>query len=129
MLLLTAAAMLVVNSIHSNESSPPHRQHHRRLRLRRHHHHYHYHRSQQQPQQDIVISDLARRTKNFTGAEIAGLCRSTASFALNRQVDPLNPTKRPDLKSIKIVPADFEAALKEVGAHTYTLHARAHAPE
>lgn len=30
---------------------------------------------------------LAERTKNFSGAEIEGLVKSAASFALNRQVD------------------------------------------
>ena len=64
---------------------------------------------------EIVIEDLARRTKNFTGAEIAGFCRSAASFALNRQVDPLNPQKRPDLSKIRLTPGDFNMALGEVG--------------
>lgn len=30
---------------------------------------------------------LTERTKNFSGAEIEGLVKSAASFALNRQVD------------------------------------------
>jgi len=64
--------------------------------------------------EDIIIEDLARKTKNFTGAEIAGLCRSAASFALNRQVDPLQPQKRPDISKVRLAPADFDRALKEV---------------
>lgn len=62
----------------------------------------------------IDIADLARKTTNFTGAELAGVCRSAASFALNRQVDAKEPTKPPDLSKVKLVISDFEAALSEV---------------
>jgi vesicle-fusing ATPase len=62
---------------------------------------------------EIDVADLATRTKNFTGAELAGLCRSAASFALNRQVDAKMPTKAPDISKVKLEPADFEAALSE----------------
>lgn len=70
-------------------------------------------------QSDISIPDLARRTKNFTGAEIAGFCRSAASFALNREVDPLNPQKRVDIQKIRLTTSDFDMALKEVGMCMY----------
>ena len=63
---------------------------------------------------DIVLESLARRTKNFTGAEIAGLCRSAASFALNRNVNPLEPAKPPDLTKVGLTSNDFDEALKEV---------------
>ena len=36
---------------------------------------------------DVDLADLARRTKNFSGAEIEGLVKSAVSFALSRQVD------------------------------------------
>ena len=62
---------------------------------------------------EIDVADLATRTKNFTGAEIAGFCRSAASFALNRQVDAKMPTKAPDISKVKLELADFEAALSE----------------
>ena len=35
---------------------------------------------------DVDLAGLAARTKNFSGAEIEGLVKSAASFALNRQV-------------------------------------------
>lgn len=35
---------------------------------------------------DIDLGSLAARTKNFSGAELEGLVKSAASFALNRQV-------------------------------------------
>lgn len=33
---------------------------------------------------DVDIMSLAARTKNYSGAELEGLCKSAASFALNR---------------------------------------------
>lgn len=39
--------------------------------------------SRQSP--DVDILDLARRSKNFSGAEIEGLVKSAVSFALARQ--------------------------------------------
>ena len=33
---------------------------------------------------DVSIEELARQTKNYTGAEIEGLVKSAASFSLNR---------------------------------------------
>jgi SpoVK/Ycf46/Vps4 family AAA+-type ATPase len=65
---------------------------------------------------DISILDLAQKTKNFTGAEIAGFCRSAASFALNRQVD-VQKAGSVDVSKVKLVAGDFEAALQEVSMH------------
>jgi len=36
---------------------------------------------------DVALQDLAGRTQNYSGAEIEGLCKSAAAFALNRHVD------------------------------------------
>ncbi|KAL0035187.1 hypothetical protein WJX79_005010 [Trebouxia sp. C0005] len=74
---------------------------------------------------DIDLWSLAERTKNFSGAEIEGLVKSAASFALNRQVD-VNDLDKPVIEeNIKIEMADFERALSEVkpafGAVTETL--------
>jgi len=35
---------------------------------------------------DVQIDELVSRTKNFSGAEIAGLVKSATSFAFNRHV-------------------------------------------
>jgi vesicle-fusing ATPase len=35
---------------------------------------------------DVDIMELARETKNFSGAEISGLVKSATSFAFNRHV-------------------------------------------
>ena len=36
--------------------------------------------------EDVDIEDLAKRTKNFSGAELEGLVRSATSTAINRTV-------------------------------------------
>jgi len=78
---------------------------------------------------DVDLAELARRTKNFSGAELEGLVKSAASFALNRNVD-INDLHRPlDEESIRVTGADFEAALAEVapafGAASESLQAYA----
>jgi len=62
--------------------------------------------------EDVDISELATETKNYTGAEIEGLVRSATSFALNRQIDPKNPTKPIDPE--QVTRSDFDNALGEV---------------
>ena len=63
---------------------------------------------------DVDLAELARRTGNFSGAEIEGLVKSAVSFALMRQVD-MNDIGAPiDEENIKVTMADFEKALLEV---------------
>ena len=63
---------------------------------------------------DVDIVELAKRTSNFSGAEIEGLVKSAVSFALTRQVD-MNDIGAPiDEDNIKVTMADFEMALLEV---------------
>jgi vesicle-fusing ATPase len=63
---------------------------------------------------DVSIEELATLTRNFTGAEIEGLVRSATSFALNRQIDPKNPTKPIEPEKVKVTMEDFFNALEEV---------------
>ena len=60
---------------------------------------------------DVDVADLAKRTKNFSGAEIEGLVKSAVSFALARQVDFQNLGAM-DIgeDNVKIERADFERA-------------------
>jgi vesicle-fusing ATPase len=58
------------------------------------------------------LPELSERTKNFTGAELEGLVRDAASFALARNIDPAN-MKNVDEKAIKVEWSDFQAALSE----------------
>ncbi len=52
---------------------------------------------------DIDLWSLAERTKNFSGAELEGLVKSAASFALNRQVDVNDLSKPIDEDNIKVI--------------------------
>eukprot|EP01083_Nonionella_stella_P066507 175180_1 len=64
---------------------------------------------------DVDFAVLAERTKNFTGAEIAGLIKSTTSFAYYGNMDIRDENiGLDDMKSIKVNMAAFERALGEV---------------
>lgn len=63
---------------------------------------------------DVDLFELATRTKNFSGAELEGLVKSAASFALNRQIDVNNLNKTIDEDSIKVCMQDFITAMEEV---------------
>lgn len=64
---------------------------------------------------EVSLQALAKKTKNYTGAEIEGVVKSAASFSLNRcnnlfdlqTVAQINPDS-------KIEEKDFEQALQEV---------------
>jgi vesicle-fusing ATPase len=67
---------------------------------------------------DVNLEELAARTKNYSGSELAGLIRSATSYALygNIDVTKVQPTEKPevkDIKNIKIVMEHFLAALDE----------------
>ena len=64
--------------------------------------------------EDVDLYELATKTKNFSGAEIEGLVKSAASFALNRQIDVNNLNKVIDEDSIKVCMQDFITAMDEV---------------
>ncbi len=64
--------------------------------------------------EDVDLYELATRTKNFSGAELEGLVKSAASFALNRQIDVNNLNKVIDEDSIKVSMQDFVTAMEEV---------------
>lgn len=50
---------------------------------------------------DVDLAELAQRCRNFSGAEIEGLVKSAASFALNRQVDLSDLSKPIDEENLK----------------------------
>jgi len=57
---------------------------------------------------------IAQRTKNFTGAEIEGLIKDAASFALTRCLDINDLSKPPDASKLLMQYADIDRALSEV---------------
>jgi len=62
---------------------------------------------------DVVLKDLAKETKNFSGAEIEGLVKSASSWALQRQIDVKEGIKVRE-GEIKVAKVDFERALREI---------------
>ena len=66
---------------------------------------------------DVDVAELATLTKNFSGAEIAGLIKSATSFAFNRHVKVGTlATVSQDYENVKINRDDFMGALDEVHA-------------
>ncbi|EER08532.1 Sec18p, putative [Perkinsus marinus ATCC 50983] len=67
---------------------------------------------------DVSIPHLANVTQNYSGAEIAGVVRSAASQAFNREVNlntiSTGEIKTKNLEEIKVTADDFELALDEV---------------
>jgi len=59
------------------------------------------------------IPAIVENTKNFTGAEMAGLVRSAASFALAKTIDAKNLSAT-DFNSVMVEADDFDKALTEV---------------
>ncbi len=51
---------------------------------------------------DVDLASLAERTKNFSGAELEGLVKDAAAFALNRNVDFNDLHKPLDEDDIKV---------------------------
>lgn len=64
--------------------------------------------------EDVSIESLASQTKNYSGAEIEGLCKSAAAFALNRHVDYRDLQKKVDASGMTVMMDDFRRALREV---------------
>jgi len=64
---------------------------------------------------DVDLEELARLTKNFSGAEISGLVKAASSFAFNRHVKPDTVAGiKDDVVNLKVKREDFYNALEEV---------------
>jgi vesicle-fusing ATPase len=63
---------------------------------------------------DVDIGVLATLTKNFTGAEIEGLCKMAVAFAIDGFIDPTGMRRREDmdLNDVHVTMAHFEASLE-----------------
>ncbi|KAH6677960.1 vesicular-fusion protein SEC18 [Verticillium dahliae] len=63
----------------------------------------------------VDVQALAAQTKNYSGAEIAGVVKAATSFAFNRHTEVGEMAKmKSDVASMKIKMEDFLAALTEV---------------
>ncbi|KAF2012018.1 vesicle-fusing ATPase [Aaosphaeria arxii CBS 175.79] len=64
---------------------------------------------------DVNIPELAKLTKNFSGAEINGLVKAASSFAFSRHIKVGTMAAiNPDVENMKVNRADFLQALEEV---------------
>lgn len=63
---------------------------------------------------DVSLEALASQTKNYSGAEIEGVCKSAAAFALNKHVDYRDLQKQVDASGMVVTMDDFQRALVEV---------------
>lgn len=65
--------------------------------------------------QQVDLADLAKQTKNYTGAEIEGVVKSAASYSFNRGNNLMDFTKTAQInENSKIEMQDFKNALNEV---------------
>jgi vesicle-fusing ATPase len=64
--------------------------------------------------QQVNLSQIAEKTKNFSGAELEGLVKSATTYALQRHTDQDNPSQLVNLDSMKIHQEDFHNALKDI---------------
>ncbi|KAF6004888.1 hypothetical protein F1559_003678 [Cyanidiococcus yangmingshanensis] len=63
---------------------------------------------------DVLLEELAAKTRNYSGAELEGLCRSAAAYALYRHIDRNQITKPVDPDAVYVGMDDFRRALEEV---------------
>ncbi|EDQ87970.1 uncharacterized protein MONBRDRAFT_21577 [Monosiga brevicollis MX1] len=65
---------------------------------------------------DVDLKELAAMAKNYSGAEIAGVCRSAASYATNRCIkfEGKVEVKQEMIKDMKVEREDFMRALEEL---------------
>ncbi|KAJ1480788.1 P-loop containing nucleoside triphosphate hydrolase protein [Baffinella frigidus] len=63
----------------------------------------------------VDVDQLAKITKNYTGAEIEGVCKAAASYAFERNIDTANIDKEhSDTSNIKVYMEDFTRAINEI---------------
>ncbi len=62
---------------------------------------------------DVDITDIAKHTKNYTGAELEGVVRDARSYAINELVDLKNLGKKIEIKDILITQNHFNRAVSE----------------
>lgn len=64
---------------------------------------------------DVNVEELAKLTKNFSGAELSGLVKAASSFAFSRHIKVGTMASiNPDVENMKVNRQDFFQALEEV---------------
>eukprot|EP00285_Hemiselmis_virescens_P016995 CAMPEP_0173380742 /NCGR_PEP_ID=MMETSP1356-20130122/3373_1 /TAXON_ID=77927 ORGANISM="Hemiselmis virescens, Strain PCC157" /NCGR_SAMPLE_ID=MMETSP1356 /ASSEMBLY_ACC=CAM_ASM_000847 /LENGTH=739 /DNA_ID=CAMNT_0014334443 /DNA_START=165 /DNA_END=2384 /DNA_ORIENTATION=- len=62
----------------------------------------------------VSVDELAKMTKNYTGAEIEGVCKAAASYAFERNIDKTSMDKPADASDLRVMMEDFTRAIGEV---------------
>jgi len=62
----------------------------------------------------VSIPALAAKTKNFSGAELAGFVRAATSHAMNKRVNFQEIAQSTDMGSVVVTNEDFELALEDI---------------
>jgi vesicle-fusing ATPase len=64
---------------------------------------------------DVSVGELAELTKNYSGAEIAGVVKAASSYAFSRHIKVGTVAGvAPDVENMKVNMSDFLSALEEV---------------
>ncbi|KAF2853894.1 AAA-domain-containing protein [Plenodomus tracheiphilus IPT5] len=64
---------------------------------------------------DVNVEELAKLTKNFSGAELSGLVKAASSYAFSRHIKVGTMAAiNPDVENMKVNREDFLSALEEV---------------
>ncbi|CUG93603.1 vesicle-fusing ATPase, putative [Bodo saltans] len=63
---------------------------------------------------DVKLEELAKLTKNYSGAEIEGVVRSAISNTFNRHVDMEHPSETIQHSDVMVTHADFMLAIEEI---------------
>ena len=63
---------------------------------------------------DVDIEDLAKRTENYTGADIEAVCNEATMAAIREYIQAGGSLDENSLKAVKIYKKHFDAALEKV---------------
>jgi vesicle-fusing ATPase len=64
--------------------------------------------------ESVDVDELAKQTKNYTGAEIEGVCKAAASYAFERNIDKSSMDRPADAAQLCVMMEDFGRAIAEV---------------
>lgn len=66
--------------------------------------------------EDFDVGVVAAASKNYTGAEIAGLVKTARSYSIARVIDPTDLTRALDVSKVCVTQSDFMMAVDETTA-------------
>lgn len=57
---------------------------------------------------EVCLSEIAKKTNGFSGADLAGVVKAACSYAMERCIDPSNLTALPDESKLRVTSRDME---------------------